>query len=180
MAARDIALAIGEPPATKGYPPSVFARLPQLVERAGNAQRGGGSITGFYTVLTEGDDPQDPVADGARAILDGHIVLARSLAEAGHYPAIDIESSISRAMTAVSGPDQIDLARRFKMLYSRYARSRDLISVGAYVAGSDRVLDAAIAVHPRMDAFLQQPMEEASTLAQSHTRLAALLATVDA
>jgi len=180
MAAREIALAIGEPPATKGYPPSVFARLPQLVERAGNAHRGGGSITGFYTVLTEGDDPQDPVADGARAILDGHIVLARSLAEAGHYPAIDIESSISRVMTAVSGPDQIDLARRFKMLYSRYARSRDLIAVGAYVAGSDRVLDAAIAAQPRMEAFLQQPMEEASTLAQSHTRLAALLATVDA
>jgi flagellum-specific ATP synthase len=182
MAAREIALAIGEPPATKGYPPSVFARLPQLVERAGNAPptNGGrtGSITAFYTVLTEGDDPQDPVADAARAILDGHIVLARRLADAGHYPAIDIEASISRVMTAVAGPDQIEMARRFKALYSRFNRNRDLLSVGAYVAGSDRVLDAAIAAHPRMEAFLQQSMHEASTLAEAHGRLAALLDTV--
>jgi flagellum-specific ATP synthase len=182
MAAREIALAIGEPPATKGYPPSVFARLPALVERAGNAAgsgaRRGGSITGFYTVLTEGDDPQDPVADSARAILDGHVVLARRLAEAGHYPAIDIEASISRVMTAVAGPDQLELARRFKMLYSRYARNRDLISVGAYVAGSDPLLDVAIAAQPRMEAFLQQSMHEASSPAEAHGRLAALLATL--
>ena len=182
MAAREIALAIGEPPATKGYPPSVFAKLPQLVERAGNAPAAdgmrAGSITAFYTVLTEGDDPQDPVADAARAILDGHIVLARSLADAGHYPAIDIETSISRVMTAVAGPDQIERARRFKALYSRFNRSRDLLSVGAYVAGSDRVLDAAIAAHPRMEGFLQQSMHEPSTLAEAHGRLTALLDTV--
>jgi flagellum-specific ATP synthase len=181
MAAREIALAIGEPPATKGYPPSVFARLPQLVERAGNAPAADGahgSITAFYTVLTEGDDPQDPVADAARAILDGHIVLSRSLADAGHYPAIDIEASISRVMSAVAGPDQIELARRFKALYSRFNRNRDLLSVGAYVPGADRLLDAAIAAHPRMEAFLQQSMHEPSTLAEAHGRLAALLDTV--
>jgi flagellum-specific ATP synthase len=179
MAAREIALAIGEPPATKGYPPSVFAKLPQLVERAGNAAAGCGSITAFYTVLTEGDDPQDPVADSARAILDGHIVLSRQLADAGHYPAIDVEASISRVMTSIVGPDQIELARRFKALYSRFARNRDLLSVGAYVPGSDRVLDAAIAAWPRMEAFLQQSMNEASSLAEAHGRLAALLSTVD-
>jgi flagellum-specific ATP synthase len=181
MAAREIALAIGEPPATKGYPPSVFARLPQLVERAGNAPASDGrhgSITAFYTVLTEGDDPQDPVADAARAILDGHIVLSRALAEAGHYPAIDIEASISRVMNAVAGPDQIEMARRFKALYSRYVRNRDLLSVGAYVPGSDRLLDAAIAAYPRMEAFLQQSMHEPSTLAEAHGRLAALLDTI--
>jgi flagellum-specific ATP synthase len=182
MAAREIALAIGEPPATKGYPPSVFAKLPQLVERAGNAPATNGaragSITAFYTVLTEGDDPQDPVADAARAILDGHVVLSRNLAEAGHYPAIDIETSISRVMTAVAGPDQIEQARRFKALYSRFARNRDLLSVGAYVAGSDRLLDAAIAAQPRMEAFLQQSMHEPSTLAEAYGRMTALLDTV--
>jgi flagellum-specific ATP synthase len=179
MAAREIALAIGEPPATKGYPPSVFARLPQLVERAGNATGRGGAITAFYTVLTEGDDPQDPVADAARAILDGHIVLSRTLADAGHYPAIDVEGSISRVMTGIVGPDQIEMARRFKALYSRFARNRDLLSVGAYVAGADRLLDAAIAAYPRMEMFLQQSMDEPSTLAEAHGRLAALLATVE-
>jgi flagellum-specific ATP synthase len=180
MAAREIALAIGEPPATKGYPPSVFAKLPTLVERAGNGSSGAGSgsITAFYTVLTEGDDPQDPVADAARAILDGHIVLSRRLAEAGHYPAIDVEASISRVMTSIVGPDQIELARRFKTLYSRFTRSRDLLSVGAYVAGSDRLLDAAIGAYPRMEGFLQQGMREASSLAEAHGRLAALVDSV--
>jgi flagellum-specific ATP synthase len=182
MAAREIALAIGEPPATKGYPPSVFAKLPTLVERAGNGHHaeGGkaGSITAFYTVLTEGDDPQDPVADAARAILDGHVVLSRQLADAGHYPAIDIEASISRVMNAVAGPDQIELARRFKALYSRYRRNQDLLAVGAYVAGSDPLLDAAIAARPRMESFLQQQMNEPSTLAEAHGRLAALINTI--
>lgn len=181
MAAREIALAIGESPATKGYPPSVFARLPALVERAGNAPGTAathGSITGFYTVLTEGDDPNDPVADAARAILDGHIVLARRLAESGHYPAIDIEQSMSRVMTAVANPLQIEMARRFKSIYSRYTRSRDLLAVGAYTAGADPLLDAAIEAWPRLEMFLQQPMLEASTLADSGARLAALLETI--
>ncbi len=176
MAAREIALAIGEPPATKGYPPSVFARLPALVERAGNgAGADAGSITAFYTVLTEGDDPQDPVADSARAILDGHIVLSRQLAEAGHYPAIDIEASISRVMPAVAGPEQIELARRFKALYSRHRRNQDLLAVGAYVPGADKLLDAAIAAWPQMEAFLQQTMNEPSTLDEAFDRLAATL-----
>src|SRR6266403_3059458 len=178
MAAREIALAIGEPPATKGYPPSVFARLPQLVERAGNAAAGGGSITGFYTVLTEGDDPQDPVADAARAILDGHIVLSRRLAEWGHYPAFDVEASISRVMPAVTSPHQYEAARRFKSVFSRYQRNRDLISVGAYVAGADPALDAAIAAFPQMEGFLQQPMDQPSSLQDAEQRIDALLRSI--
>ena len=180
MAAREVALAVGEPPATKGYPPSVFARLPQLVERAGNAGAGGGSITGFYTVLTEGDDPHDPIADSARAILDGHIVLSRQLAEAGHFPAIDVETSISRVMPAVCRPEELEMARRLKALVARYQRNRDLISVGAYVAGADPALDAAIEAFPRVERFLQQPMNEPATLARSRGELAALLQTVQA
>src|SRR5258707_10866217 len=127
---------MGEAPATKGYPPSVFARLPQLVERAGNGPAGGGSITAFYTVLTEGDDQQDPIADAARAILDGHIVLSRSLAEQAHYPAIDIEASISRAMNNLVTPLQFEQTRHFKQLYSRFQRNRELITFGAYQAGT--------------------------------------------
>ena len=171
MAQREIALAIGEPPATRGYPPSVFAKLPQLVERAGNGTEGSGSITAFYTVLTEGDDPQDPIADSARAILDGHIVLSRSLADQGHYPAIDIESSISRVMTSLITPNHFDLVRRFKYLYSRYQRSRDLISVGAYVAGSDPDLDLAIAMHPKLESFLTQGMMDQESYTDSLKKL---------
>lgn len=176
MAQREIALAIGEPPATKGYPPSVFAKLPQLVERTGNGARGGGSITAFYTVLTEGDDQQDPIADSARAILDGHVVLSRQLAESGHYPAIDIEASISRAMTSLISPEYFEQVRVFKQLYSRYQRSRDLISVGAYAQGSDPLLDKAILLHPRLEAFLQQGIFERAEHAESAARLSALLA----
>ncbi|RTR04402.1 flagellar protein export ATPase FliI [Halomonas nitroreducens] len=175
MAQREIALAIGEPPATKGYPPSVFAKLPSLVERAGNAERGGGSITAFYTVLTEGDDQQDPIADSARAILDGHVVLSRTLAEAGHYPAIDIEASISRAMTAIITPDQLNQARRFKGLFSRYQRNRDLISVGAYHPGHDPQLDEAVRRYPALEGFLQQGMEEGADLAASRQALGSAL-----
>ena len=160
MAQREIALAIGEPPATKGYPPSVFAKLPQLVERAGNGNQNSGSITAFYTVLTEGDDQNDPIADSARAILDGHIVLTRRLAEAGHYPAIDIEASISRIMSSLVSQKHIDMARQFKSLYSRYQRSHDLISVGAYVAGTDPELDRAIRLYPAMEKFLHQTMTQ--------------------
>ncbi|MDP2822940.1 MAG: flagellar protein export ATPase FliI [Sulfuritalea sp.] len=174
MAQREIALAVGEPPVTRGYPPSVFARLPQLVERAGNGPAGGGSITAFYTVLTEGDDPQDPIADSARAILDGHIVLGRQLADAGHYPAIDIEQSISRAMNQLNTPEQLELARQFKQLYSRYQRARDLIAVGAYSAGSDLLLDKAIALYPRLEAFLQQDINERADSGSSRQRLGEL------
>jgi flagellar biosynthesis/type III secretory pathway ATPase len=155
-----IGLAIGEAPATKGYPPSVFARLPQLVERAGNGATGSGSITAFYTVLTEGDDQQDPIADAARAILDGHVVLSRRIAEAGHYPAIDIEASISRVMHDVVAPEQFALARRFKQALSTYQQNRDLIAIGAYHKGSDPRIDAAIALWPNMQNFLQQDLAE--------------------
>ncbi|GAA6143252.1 flagellar protein export ATPase FliI [Hydrogenophaga sp. 5NK40-0174] len=175
MAQREIALAIGEPPATKGYPPSCFARLPQLVERSGNGLNGRGSITAFYTVLSEGDDQQDPIADAARAILDGHIVLSRSLAESGHFPAIDVEASASRVMHNVVKPEHFEMARRFRGLYSRYQKSRDLIQLGAYVAGSDPETDSAIALHPAMQEFLQQGMHEASTLDATLKGMAATL-----
>lgn len=175
MAQREIALAIGEPPATKGYPPSVFAKLPQLVERAGNGDVGGGSITAFYTVLTEGDDQQDPIADSARAILDGHIVLSRRVAESGRYPAIDIEASISRVMTSITTKDQQSLAREFKQLYSLYQQNRDLVTVGAYTPGADRRLDEAINMNPRLEGFLQQDMNQAFSLAQSVREMSDLL-----
>ena len=167
MAQREIALAIGEPPATKGYPPSCFAKLPQLVERSGNGLNGVGSITAFYTVLTEGDDQQDPIADAARAILDGHIVLSRALAEAGHFPAIDIEQSASRVMHNVVTAEHFEAARRFRMVNSRYQKGRDLVQIGAYAAGSDPGLDEAIRLSGSMAAFLQQSMFEASALAGS-------------
>jgi flagellum-specific ATP synthase len=160
QAQREIALAVGEPPATKGYPPSVFAKLPQLVERAGNGGEGQGSITAFYTVLVEGDDLQDPIADSARAILDGHIVLSRELADEGHYPAIDIEKSISRVMPMVTSEQHQLLARRLKQLYATYQRNRDLISIGAYARGSDPEVDLAITMMPVIKNFLQQDMRE--------------------
>lgn len=160
QAQRELALAIGEPPATKGYPPSVFAKLPILVERAGNAEKGGGSITAFYTVLSEGDDQQDPIADAARAILDGHVVLSRRLAESGHYPAIDIEASISRAMPQIVDETHLLQAQNFKRIYSTYQQNKDLISVGAYQRGSDPRIDEAIQLMPELQGFLQQRMSE--------------------
>lgn len=175
QAQREIALAVGEPPATKGYPPSVFARLPRLVERAGNAQSGEGSITAFYTVLTEGDDQQDPIADAARAILDGHIVLSRSLAEQGHYPAIDIEASISRVMPQVISPEHLAKALEFKRLYSRYQQNADLISVGAYARGSDPLTDRAIEMLPVLQAYLQQGMNDAFDQLRSEQELLMLM-----
>ena len=175
QAQREIALSIGEPPATKGYPPSVFAKIPQLVERAGNGADGSGSVTAFYTVLTEGDDMQDPVADAARAILDGHIVLSRALADEGHYPAIDVEASISRAMPNIITGEHLAVARRLRHLYSRYQQSRDLISVGAYVAGSDIETDAAIERLPAIRRFLQQDLDISFNVAVSVAEMRAVI-----
>jgi flagellum-specific ATP synthase len=175
MAHREIALAIGEPPATKGYPPSVFAKLPSLVERAGMGENGKGSITAFYTVLAEGDDQQDPIADNARAILDGHIVLSRKLAESGHYPAIDIEQSISRVMHSIVDNAQLNAARHMKALVSRFQRNRDLIAVGAYVPGSDPMLDEAIRLNTDIDQFLQQHMNEKSVIEESSSHMISLV-----
>ncbi|MBI3562458.1 MAG: flagellar protein export ATPase FliI [Gammaproteobacteria bacterium] len=160
QAQREIALAIGEPPATKGYPPSVFARMPQLVERAGNGDKGSGSITAFYTVLTEGDDQTDPIADASRAILDGHIVLSRELAESGHYPAVDIEHSISRVMIEVVNAEHVRMAQVFRQIYSLYQQNRDLINVGAYTLGTDSRIDEAINLYPRMLEFLKQDQRQ--------------------
>ena len=176
MAQREIALAIGEPPATKGYPPSCFAKLSQLVERSGNGVAGGGSITAFYTVLSEGDDQQDPIADAARGILDGHIVLSRELAEEGHYPAIDIEKSVSRVMTSVAAGDHIDAARRFRQLHSRHHKARDLIQLGAYAPGHDADLDMAVRLHEPMNQLLQQNMADPARLDDSLAMLHAVLA----
>jgi len=175
QAHREIALAIDEPPATKGYPPSVFAKLPHLVERAGNADHGGGSITAFYTVLAEGDDTNDPIADAARGVLDGHIILSRSLAESGHFPAIDIEASISRVMPDIIDVNHLQMAREIRRLYSLYQQNRDLISVGAYQPGSDPRIDKAIERNPAILDFLQQDMDEAVDMDQSLRELALLL-----
>lgn len=171
MAQREIALAIGEPPATKGYPPSCFAKLPQLVERSGNGLRGCGSITAFYTVLSEGDDQQDPIADAARAILDGHIVLSRDLAESGHFPAIDIERSASRVMHNVITRDHADASRHFRQAWSKYAKARDLLALGAYAPGHDAELDRAVKSHPAMVALLQQDMHDAASMESSVEQL---------
>lgn len=172
QAQREIALAVGEPPATKGYPPSVFAKIPQLVERAGNGNEGtGGSITAFYTVLTEGDDQQDPIADATRAILDGHIVLSRRLAEEGHYPAIDVEASISRVMPQVVSDDHLKLAYSVKQLYALYQQNKDLITVGAYNAGSDPAVDQAIALMPGIKQFLQQSLRENVDIVSSYQQM---------
>ncbi|MGL4749956.1 MAG: flagellum-specific ATP synthase FliI, partial [Shewanella sp.] len=170
------ALAVGEPPATKGYPPSVFAKLPRLVERAGNGGPGQGSITAFYTVLTEGDDQQDPIADASRAILDGHIVLSRSLADSGHYPAIDIEASISRVAPMVISNEHLEAMRRVKQTYSLYQQNKDLISIGAYAQGSDPRIDNAIRLQPAMNAFLRQTMRDAFSFADSQVMLGQLAA----
>ncbi|MBE0592595.1 MAG: FliI/YscN family ATPase [Gemmatimonadales bacterium] len=173
MAAREVALAIGEPPATKGYPPSVFARLPQLVERSGNGPRGGGSITAFYTVLTEGEDASDPVGEAARSFLDGHFVLSRRLAEAGHFPAIDIEQSISRVATAVTDPAHQERARAVRGAWATYQQNRDLIAVGAYIPGSDPEIDRAIAAAPAIGRFLRQDRAARCDFQESLAALAA-------
>ena len=167
QAQREIALAVGEPPASKGYPPSVFAKLPQLVERAGNGKMGGGSITAIYTVLAEGDDQADPIVDSARGVLDGHIVLSREIADSGRYPAIDVESSVSRVMVDIVPEKQLKMARKFKSLYSTYQQNHDLISVGAYRKGADSEIDEAIAKHSTLNEFLSQGIHEHFSVQQS-------------
>jgi flagellum-specific ATP synthase len=179
MAQREIALSVGEPPATKGYPPSVFARLPQLVERAGNARPGGGSITAFYTVLMEGDDQQDPIADSARAILDGHIVLSRALAEAGHYPAIDVEASVSRVIQQLLSQDELDSVYTVKRYFSKYQRNRDLVMLGGYAPGNDLELDRSLALFPEIERFLRQNIFEQSNAQQAREAIAKLIASSD-
>jgi flagellum-specific ATP synthase len=174
QAQREIGLAVGEVPASKGYPPSVFARLPQLVERSGMGLSGTGSITAFYTVLTEGDDLQDPVADSARAILDGHVVLSRRLADAGHFPAIDVEASISRVMPAVADARHLERARRLRGAISRYEQARDLVALGAVKSGADPQLDRVLAAWPQVQGFLQQAPDESATLPASLAALAQL------
>jgi flagellum-specific ATP synthase len=175
QAQREIGLAIGEAPATKGYPPSVFARLPQLVERAGNGDSGEGSITAFYTVLAEGDDQNDPIADAARAILDGHIVLSRRIADGGRYPAIDVESSVSRVMHEVVPAPQLALARRLRQSSALYEHNRDLIAIGAYQRGADPRIDAAINRWPQIENYLRQDMNERVTFSESVAQLNAVM-----
>lgn len=174
MAQREIALAVGEPPATKGYPPSVFARLPALVERAGRGNKNQGSITAFYTVLTEGDDLQDPIADAARAILDGHIVLSRSLANSGHFPAIDVEASISRVMPNIVNEEHIEQARRIRQTHALYQQNKDLISIGAYTRGTDKRIDLAIAAESAIKAFYQQGMKQVINFEESYETMSTL------
>jgi flagellum-specific ATP synthase len=157
-AQREIGLAVGEPPTSKGYPPSVFALLPTLIERAGVGRHGHGSITAIYTVLAEGDDAHDPIVDLARASLDGQVMLSRQLADAAHYPAIDLNGSISRLMPNLLPPDAFKRSNRLRRLWSLYQQSRDLIQVGAYAAGSDADLDQAIRLRPTLEAFLRQDM----------------------
>lgn len=173
QAQREIGLAIGEPPVTKGYPPSVFSLLPMLVERAGNNAQG--SITAVYTVLVEGDDHNDPVADAARAILDGHIVLSREVADSGLFPAIDIDRSISRAMANIVNEEQLLAAREIKSLYATYQSNRDLINIGAYQQGSDESIDRAVFAAPHIRRFIQQRESQKLSMEQSQSDLSAIL-----
>jgi len=171
MAQREVGLAIGEPPASKGYTPSVFALLPKLMERAGTSERG--TITGFYTVLVEGDDFNEPITDAARSILDGHIMLTRELAARHHYPAIDVLQSISRVMPAITSRSHQNLAGRLKKMLATYEKAKDLIHIGAYVPGSDPDIDQALAVLPAALAFLQQD-DQPTSFEETLTRLAAI------
>jgi flagellum-specific ATP synthase len=162
-AQREIGLAVGEPPTAKGYPPSVFSLLPKLIERSGTGRVGEGTITAMYTLLAEGDDLNDPIVDIARASLDGQVVLSRALADAAHYPAIDLMGSISRLMPTIADQDHQNLANGLRRLWTLYQQNQDLINVGAYEAGSNPDLDRAIAVRGDMENFLRQPMHEQVT-----------------
>ena len=173
MAAREIGLAAGEPPTTKGYTPSVFSHMPQLLERAGTFEQG--SITGIYTVLVEGDDLDDPIADTTRSILDGHLVLERKLANRRHYPAIDVLKSVSRLTEQLLEIDQKEAVSRFVQILSRYADSEDMINIGAYVRGTNPETDHAIAMIDRLNVYLQQPVEERSSINEARQALLALI-----
>jgi FliI/YscN family ATPase len=177
MAWREIGLAVGEPPTTKGYPPSVFANLPRLLERAGTSEKG--SITGIYTVLVDGDDFNEPIADATRSILDGHIVLTRKLASAGHYPSIDVLESRSRVRDHVINKEQRAAANNISRLEAAFREKEDLILVGAYHEGSDRNVDAALRLRPQMLEFLQQLPEESSAFDASRRALVSLAAQID-
>ena len=174
-AQREIGLAIGEPPTAKGYPPSVFALLPRLIERAGVGRNGYGSITAVYTVLAEGDDRTDPIIDIARASLDGQVMLSRDLADAAHYPAIDLAGSISRVMNSLVNTDMLQAANRFRRLWTLYQQNQDLIQVDAYSPGSNPDLDQAIQLRPQMQNFLQQLSDESVSFADSQAQLLELL-----
>jgi flagellum-specific ATP synthase len=174
-AQREIGLAIGEPPTAKGYPPSVFALLPTLIERAGVGRNGYGSITAIYTVLAEGDDRSDPVVDMARASLDGQVMLSRQLADAAHYPAIDLAGSISRLMNSLLTPEQQVTANRLRRLWTLYQQNKDLIQVGAYEAGSNSELDAAIQLREQIESLLKQDSHVAVTMRQSQHLLEQLM-----
>jgi flagellum-specific ATP synthase len=167
MAQREIGLSVGEIPATRGYPPSVFGRIAALCERAGNGEEGSGSITAFYTVLVEGDDPNDPIGDATRGILDGHLVLSRRLAEAGLFPAVDAGASISRVMPAIVSPEHLAAAQQFKRLYARLEEHRDMLAIGGYRPGHDAELDRAVALRPAIEAFLRQDLASAVGFADS-------------
>jgi flagellum-specific ATP synthase len=169
MAQREIGLAAGEPPTSRGYPPSVFTLLPKLLERAGTAERG--SITGIYTVLVDGDDHNEPIADAVRSILDGHVVLSRALAHANHYPAIDVLASVSRVVNAVTTPEQREYAGELRRLLSAYAETRDLIEIGAYVPGTNPVVDRAVALRDVLDDFLRQDIDDRTSATQAFERL---------
>lgn len=173
QAQREVGLAIGEPPTTRGYPPSVFAQLPRLLERSGTAARG--SITGFYTVLVDGDDPNEPISDSVRSILDGHIFLSRELASAGHYPAVDVLGSISRLASRVAGERVSAAAARLRRLLAAYKEARDLIEIGAYQRGSNPVVDEAVELLPAIKGFLQQSVDEEVSLEETWSRLTALM-----
>jgi flagellum-specific ATP synthase len=174
-AQREIGLAIGEPPTAKGYPPSVFALLPNLIERAGVGRHGHGSITAIYTVLAEGDDANDPIVDIARASLDGQVMLSRKLADAAHYPAIDLNGSISRVMQTLLPPDDMKMANKFRRMWSLYQQNQDLIQVGAYEMGSNPTLDEAIRLREDMDNFLRQDMHQGHDADTTREEIRALL-----
>jgi flagellum-specific ATP synthase len=174
MAQREVGLAIGEPPATRGYTPSVFALLPKLLERSGTSARG--SITGLYTVLVDGDDMNEPIADAVRSILDGHVVLTRELAHAGHYPAIDVLQSVSRLTGEISAPDVATAAQEVRSLLAAWHDKRDLIAIGAYERGSDPLVDRAIELKSAIDDFLKQPVDAPSTPEEADDGLLALVA----